>query len=61
MTAHSPSKSFHDGNKSGLMADGGSMREVAIPGRPKLVRFIHNEMKVGYWDGKPDRTCSENI
>lgn len=44
---------YPDSNKIGLMAGGGPMRETAVPGRPKLVRFIHDDMKVGYWDGEP--------
>lgn len=44
---------YPDSKKIGLMAGGGPMREAAVPGRPKLIRFIHDDMKVGYWDGEP--------
>jgi hypothetical protein len=30
------------------------MREAAVPGRPKLIRFIREDMNVGYWEGEPD-------
>ncbi len=43
---------YPDSNKIGLVAGGGPMREAVVPGTEKLIRFIHADMKVGYWDGE---------
>ena len=35
-----------------IVAGGGPMREAAVEGRSKLIRFIKDGMMVRYWDGE---------
>jgi uncharacterized cupin superfamily protein len=45
---------YPDSDKIGIMAGGGPMREAAVEGKPKFVRFVPGTAKAGYWDGETE-------
>lgn len=43
---------YPDSGKIGFLAGSGPMRGDTADGRPRMIRFIAEDMKTGYWDGE---------